>query len=697
MKRTTGLMATLIVGALMVLSAGLLAQSKADVALRAAIETETVKGDLKGAIEQYKALAAGADRAVAAKALVRLGECYQKQGSVESTKAWERVVREFPDQKAAAAEAQKHLAAGGSQPDSGVTETRVFAVVDLDWRAYGRSVSRDGRYIAFTMPYGYGAGPVVVLHDLLEHTERKIFSFRREEGWPAVPNGNLDAQAMVSPDGRQVVFLRSSAASETRVLLVNADGSNVRTLFSQTGTVALCGWSPDGRRILATSSPAGPRTGSLLSISAADGSSAVVVSAGVLSARYSPDGRHLALEKVTGPSIARGLYLTTAAGGEEVPFVQDNNAFNPMWTADGKRILFSMRRGQSAMDLWSIRIANGKPEGQAELVKKEAPELLAAAASGSYFYAVKSSTEQLYTVDIDPKTGATVSAPNRLSVGGGSNTGAAWSPDGTSLAYLSNRPEGRVLVIRSAESGSERLISPKSLPYFGWVNYLAWFPDGKSLLLQAGDRVYRTDLALEQSRPVLVSAKIRSGGHGNQGRIRLTSDGLVGYYLYMDDSRRTKIMRQGMEDGLAVEVCRAEESILGPSLSPDGSTLVYSTSTDYGTDRERWAIMTVPASGGAPKEIFGARFAIQDPVWSKDGRWVYFATSRSLGTQEHQVQDIWRVPAGGGTPIRLNLGLHFEMYLDFSPDGRHLVFRDSHVSNELWVMRNLFPAPKTGK
>jgi hypothetical protein len=341
-----------------------------------------------------------------------------------------------------------------------------------------------------------------------------------------------------------------------------------------------------------------------LTISAADGSSVVVVSAGVLSARYSPDGRHIALEKVTGPPIARGLYLTTAAGGEEVPFVQDNNAFNPMWTADGKRILFSMRRGQSATDLWSIRIANGKPEG---------------------------------------------------------------------------------------------LISPKSLPYFGAVNYLAWFPDGKSLLLQAGDRVYRTDLALEQSRPVLVSAKIRSGGHGNQGRIRLTSDGLVGYYLYMDDSRRTKIMRQGMEDGLAVEVCRAEESILGPSLSPDGSTLVYSTSTDYGTDRERWAIMTVPASGGAPKEIFGARFAIQDPVWSKDGRWVYFATSRSLGTQEHQVQDIWRVPAGGGTPIRLNLGLHFEMYLDFSPDGRHLVFRDVHFSNELWVMRNLFPAPKAGK
>jgi hypothetical protein len=51
-----------------VFAAGVAAQVGAEVALRTAIEKETVKGDLKGAIDQYKKLAQDKDRAVAAKA-----------------------------------------------------------------------------------------------------------------------------------------------------------------------------------------------------------------------------------------------------------------------------------------------------------------------------------------------------------------------------------------------------------------------------------------------------------------------------------------------------------------------------------------------------------------------------------------------------------------------------------------------------
>ena len=71
------------------------AQKNLDVALRAAMETETVKGDLKGAIEQYRKIAEGKDRALAAKALVGMAECYQKLGDAESRKIYERVVKEF--------------------------------------------------------------------------------------------------------------------------------------------------------------------------------------------------------------------------------------------------------------------------------------------------------------------------------------------------------------------------------------------------------------------------------------------------------------------------------------------------------------------------------------------------------------------------------------------------------------------------
>lgn len=52
--------------------------SHADVQLQKAIRKETVDGDLKGAIELYRKLAANsADAGLAAQALLRLAECHE--------------------------------------------------------------------------------------------------------------------------------------------------------------------------------------------------------------------------------------------------------------------------------------------------------------------------------------------------------------------------------------------------------------------------------------------------------------------------------------------------------------------------------------------------------------------------------------------------------------------------------------------
>ena len=77
-------------------------QRTADVALRAAVETETVRGDVKGAIEQYKQVVetyGKSDRAIAAQALLRLAEAYQKLGDAEAKSVYERLLREFGDQR----------------------------------------------------------------------------------------------------------------------------------------------------------------------------------------------------------------------------------------------------------------------------------------------------------------------------------------------------------------------------------------------------------------------------------------------------------------------------------------------------------------------------------------------------------------------------------------------------------------------
>ena len=91
------------------------AQGKAELAFKAATDKEVVDGDLRAAIAMYRKIAQGGDRGVAARALVRMGQCYEKLGDLqasEARKAYEQVVREFGDQAEVVAEARARLAAG---------------------------------------------------------------------------------------------------------------------------------------------------------------------------------------------------------------------------------------------------------------------------------------------------------------------------------------------------------------------------------------------------------------------------------------------------------------------------------------------------------------------------------------------------------------------------------------------------------
>ncbi|OGD14664.1 MAG: hypothetical protein A2V76_08610 [Candidatus Aminicenantes bacterium RBG_16_63_14] len=62
---------------------------QAELALKAAIKTEIVDGNLKGAIELYKKIAAlpGAGRATVATALLRMGQCHEKLGDADLREA----------------------------------------------------------------------------------------------------------------------------------------------------------------------------------------------------------------------------------------------------------------------------------------------------------------------------------------------------------------------------------------------------------------------------------------------------------------------------------------------------------------------------------------------------------------------------------------------------------------------------------
>jgi hypothetical protein len=97
----------------------LAAQRDSDRQLEAAIYREVVAGDLKGAIEQYRGILAAphTPREIAARALLQMGECYDKLGQRrQAHDAYTRVTREFESLTAVASEARGRLDRTGVLP-----------------------------------------------------------------------------------------------------------------------------------------------------------------------------------------------------------------------------------------------------------------------------------------------------------------------------------------------------------------------------------------------------------------------------------------------------------------------------------------------------------------------------------------------------------------------------------------------------
>ena len=100
---------------------------------------------------------------------------------------------------------------------------------------------------------------------------------------------------------------------------------------------------------------------------------------------------------------------------------------------------------------------------------------------GSFYYSVGTGGRDVYVATVDPVSGK-VLAPPRLVPERflGSNVAPEWSPDGSSLLYVSRRgpvgPAFNIPSIKSMQTGEVRELSTGLL----FLNQVRWSPDGRS-------------------------------------------------------------------------------------------------------------------------------------------------------------------------------------------------------------------------
>ena len=584
--------------------------------------------------------------------------------------------------------------------DRGMTVRQIWAGADVDITG---APTPDGRFLTFT---DWSTGDVAV-RNLATGEQRRITN---KGSWASSPE--YADHSIVSPDGKQIAYSwdNKDRVWELRVASFNETAQRVppRAVYhnEDVNYVEPFAWSPDGKQVL-TLLQRKDRTLQVALISAADGSARILKS---LEWRwpskmsFSPDGRYVAYDaRVRQDSADRDIFVLSVDGRQEVPVIQHPAIDHaPVWTPDGEHIVFlSDRRGRAG--LWTIHVGAGKPLGAAELLKADIGAvsplgLFAFTRDGSFYYGVYTGTEDVYTAELNPETGA-IGAPIPLTEHfTGSNLAGVWSPNGRQFAHFSRRgpllqgPGNMAVVIRSVDTGEEREFF-SNLEFDRRWPTARWFPDGRSLLLTTADNLGRGALQRMDARTGVVQLLPGARSTNVPGPLPCVSpDGRTIYYFPGAEASGTSpIMAYDIGSGRERAIAGSPafgHQVWSMALSSDGKQLAVA---------EQATLQVIPVDGGTAREVFRAQpprsLTRSGLAWTSDDRFLLF-TERAgdLGSSV-----LWRISVEGGQPRNVP-GMNSLAFPSVHPDGRHITFTAGKSEGaEVWVMQNFLPTLKAAR
>lgn len=661
-------------------------QQNAGQLYQSGVYAEEIEGNLQKAIGIYEQVLRQFpdSRDTAANAQLHIGLCYEKLGLEKAREAFEKVIRNYPGQAAAVAVAQQKLdniLRTRSLSKKGVQELTIRTVptpprVEL----YG--VSPDGKYVAYVDANTGDLG----VSEIITGNQRRLTSEGKDYSQYAFG-------PRWAPDSTKLAFTWSDADDVAGLRVMALDGSPSRVLVDgrNLNWISVEDWSPDARHILATIYTK-QKTYELSLVSVADGSVRSLKTfanrnVNPVDCRYSPDGRAVAYSRPTGEGAReRDVFLVSVDDGRETPLIQhpaDDTLLE--WLPGGRGILFASDRA-GTVDAWTIQIDKGQPQGAPTLVKRGLGPItpMGLTRGGAFYYRTPAAFADVYTAGLDPKTGKVVGSPKKEPLPyEGHNTMPDWSPDGNRLAYVSTRPGGGVLCIYSVDTGKVR-----ELRLDKTYAYPRWSPDGRHLYLQAtvadGQGIHRLDVERGEITPL-----VKAGEADYVHDLQVSPD--QKWMVYGRDSKTVcRILRRdaGSDQEKELDHTPFDNSTL--ALSPDGSRLGIILRRDEKTRVVE--VMRFP--DGTPKEI--ARFALAGSwiigmAWSPDGQFLYYYDNPTGAGNDWHLR---RIPAGGGDSQDVGLVMTYFRQLSIHPDGSRLTFSSSPTKSEpaqVWVMENFLP------
>ena len=267
----------------------------------------------------------------------------------------------------------------------------------------------------------------------------------------------------------------------------------------------------------------------------------------------------------------------------------------------------------------------------------------------------------------------------KISDGAKQDEGPAWSPDGKSIAYVSNRDGGaKQVYVYDMATGATRKISSLQ----GGAGSVKWLPDGSGVIVVSD--IY-PDCGVD---PACIKQKTDAEG-AKPTQARTITSLLYRHWKAWQEPTRSHIVlvpinssTGGSPRDLTPGAFDAPPFSLGGGdefdVSPDGRELVYARDTEEHPEVSTNSdVFIVPLSSGgeapSPVRITTRRGADTSPKYSPDGKWIAYR-SQSRAGYESDLWELWLYNRATGAATRLaeSFPNWIEAYA-WAPDSKSLV------------------------